>query len=970
MVLLFSLAAGGQPLISSLEKYTINDGLSSNNISSILQDRRGFLWIGTDWGINRYDGRSFKQYTRTGKNALIHYVINSLAEDRDGNIWIGTDKGVCMFDPLTETFHSWTRPGFVFTDKEKNTWILNHDSACQFSNGKVQRKYKLHVATNDPNANRYIIGLAEDNDGNIWFSASNGMHKLDKSGRITFYTTHSKNDAACTLAYIDKDGDIWSGTWGSGVLKVNESNRSLSSSQLDLTYSNMVFGISDIRLGDRDFLLLGTSGYNGGLLLCEKTKDDGLIRVIQKISGPRIDDGFMSIHFKSIFKDRQNNFWIASGDGLYKIDMSRQYFYWNWLPATKNNHVLFHGIAPIHASDSTIYISSMEGWWRLNRYDLSLRPHSLPPVNRELALFINRYVPDRHGWWFTSQKGFGFYDIDANRITDHSTITGVNTPIGRCWGLVRDKKGKLWISIYRAGLVIYDPVTKKTDRLFNGKEKNDLRGTSINDLRIDSAGMIWMTIQSKLYRIDPSDHSYTSYPSPEGCDLLISSDNRILLYNQEAVFEWKNGRIAKIFQGDFMIRDLGEDGNGNFWMRSHNNFYNLFSDFSKIVSYTSGSGLNGSDIINEISFYGNFCLALSKGKLLCFETDKINQKQASSPVIISAVTAGNNKYYFPSENRSSVRFDYKDRLEIEIAALNFSNEGDNHIFYKLDGWDNDWKELQTSSVVAYEQLPAGSYTFLAKASNAGSELSVQPVKLSFRILPPFWKRWWFIGLFALTIAGVAYWFYRYRLMQAIKMERLRTRIATDLHDDIGATLSSISMYSEAVKNQVKEKLPQLESVLEKMGENSRNMVSSMNDIVWAVNPGNDQGEKIFERMEAYARDACAIKDIKLHFNSDPEWNQHSFALEYRKNIYLVFKEALNNALKYSEGNNIWVMVDRKGSHLHLLIRDDGKGFDVANGYKGNGLKNMQARANEIAGVVKVTSVMKEGTTVFLDCKPS
>jgi ligand-binding sensor domain-containing protein/two-component sensor histidine kinase len=970
-VLLYSLSATGQPLVSSLEKYTIKDGLSSNETSALLQDSRGFLWIATDWGLNRYDGRSFKQYTRTGKNGLIHYGINSLTEDKEGNIWIGTNKGASRFDPLTESFTSWAGVGVIFADKQKNIWILNHDSVYQFNNGVVQKKYKFNVAQKDPNANRYIIYLSEDRHGDRWFSASNGLHKLDKAGKVTHYSSHLLASDASTFTYEDKDGDIWSGTWGDGLLKVNEHNQSLSSTRFAGNYSNAVFGMHDIRLSDRDFLLLSTSGTSGGLLLCEKTKGPEMIRIVQRITGPQTDGQSLSIHFKSILKDRQNNYWISSSDGLYKIDMSRQSFHWNKLPDIQSNHVLFHSIAPSQAKDSCVYISSIEGWWKLNTHDLSISPHTLPVTNRELALFINRYALDKDGWWFTSQRGFGFYNIVTNQIIDYSDIMNNGTRIDRSWGLVRDKNGKLWISLFRDGLAIYDPVAKKTVHLFNGKNGANLRGVSITDLRIDSTGFIWMATHSKLYRIDPADFSYQSYALPPGetQDLLITSTNRILIYNEEAVYEWKQGRVDKIFKEDLAIREFGEDNDGNFWLRSHNNFYRLSSDAGKLVSFTSGSGLNGSDVISEMSFYKNLCLVLAKGKLLCFETDKVNKNPFTSPVIISSVTANQEKYFFPGDKKSAVRLDYKDRLEIEIAALNLSNEGDNRIFYQLEGWDDQWKELLSGSVVSYEQLPAGHYTFLAKATNGDTELTKVPVQLHFRILPPFWKRWWFIGLLAVTIAGVVYWFYRYRLTQAIKMERLRTRIATDLHDDIGATLSSISMYSEAVKNQVKEKMPQLESVLDKMGENSRNMVSSMNDIVWAVNPGNDQGEKLLERMEGYARDACAVKDIKLHFQSNPEWSQHSFALEYRKNIYLVFKEALNNALKYSEASNIWVTIDKKMAHLHLTIRDDGKGFDVENGHKGNGLKNMDLRAKEIGGVVTIQSMHQQGTTIFLDCKP-
>jgi signal transduction histidine kinase len=199
------------------------------------------------------------------------------------------------------------------------------------------------------------------------------------------------------------------------------------------------------------------------------------------------------------------------------------------------------------------------------------------------------------------------------------------------------------------------------------------------------------------------------------------------------------------------------------------------------------------------------------------------------------------------------------------------------------------------------------------------------------------------------------------------MEKLRTRIATDLHDDIGATLSSISMYSLAVKTQLKEKNQQLENVLDKMGENSRDMVNSMSDIVWAINPDNDDGEKLLRRMENYATDICAAKNIRLNFTADEKLKTTVLPLEHRKNIYLVFKEAVNNAVKYSDARNIWVHLSVQNKHFTMNINDDGKGFDEATVKKGNGLKNMKTRTAEINGKIVFAAVPEKGTTITLQC---
>jgi signal transduction histidine kinase/ligand-binding sensor domain-containing protein len=973
LLLLISITVTGQPRISYLEKYTVTDGLSNNHITALLQDRRGFIWIGTEWGLNRYDGRNFKQYTRTGLNQLIHYEINSLAEDREGNIWIGSNKGVSRFNPLTENITSWTRSQHVFADKKQNIWLIDQDSILLFNGKEVLKKFVFDVKPRQPNANSFIAAMMEDRHGALWLATSYGVRKLDiNTGIITTYTaaiTSSIDPNACTTIYEDHDGDIWAGTWGEGVLKVNKEKRLLENYRFETTQSNLITAIHSTELDNHGYLLFSSAGTNGGLLLADK--NNGLIQARHKVTNLAPDNEAFSLDFSTIIRDRQQNTWIASSNGLYKIDVSKQAFHWTYLPGNdRRDDILFHSIPSPIAGDSSIFISSMQGWWRYDPQLHSIQPHNLPATNRELAAFINNYTADENGIWFTSQKGFGYYDLKKNSITDHSAILGKNKIIKRSWGLARDRLGQLWLSTYREGLVIFDPLTKTTRELFNDSSANGLRGTSINGLKSDKSGFIWLVSKGRLYRVDPLTLVYKIFPITDADGsphLHISANNRVFVWTEQHIFECTNDGIKTVFNKNIIIRRLAEDNNGSFWLQTHDNFYRLSPDFDQLTAFASGTRLDGNTEVSDVSFHGATCMVLSKGKLLSFSTGNLQKQQVTAPVLVSSVVADTKEYFFPNANKA-IQLDFKDRLRIEISALNFSNEGGNRLFYKLDGWDDQWRELLKGSVVSYEQLPTGNYNFLAKASNGDTELIAEPIQLHFKINPPFWKTGWFIALVVAFITAIGYWFYRYRLRQAIKMERMRTRIATDLHDDIGATLSSISMYSEAVKKQVKEKLPQLEPVLEKMGENSRNMVSSMNDIVWAVNPGNDQGGKLLERMESYARDNCSVNDTRLRFNCNDELRSMIFALEYRKNIYLIFKEALNNALKYAGATTINITADKKGSHIVLTIDDNGKGFDTTTIPAGNGLKNIRSRAKEIGAEINISSEEGKGTTLVLDCK--
>ena len=200
------------------------------------------------------------------------------------------------------------------------------------------------------------------------------------------------------------------------------------------------------------------------------------------------------------------------------------------------------------------------------------------------------------------------------------------------------------------------------------------------------------------------------------------------------------------------------------------------------------------------------------------------------------------------------------------------------------------------------------------------------------------------------------------------IRRIRNKIASDLHDDLGATLSSISIMSELVNQQVKDRSPQASSLLEKIGNSSRNMIESVNDMVWAINPQNDSFENIIKRMRTFASEILAAKDIAFHFDFDRNLIQSKLKMDLRRNFYLIFKEAVNNVAKYSGASNAFVMIWNRDTNLKMTIRDDGNGFEI-NGMKaGNGLLNMQQRAGMMNARFNLESIPGKGTTIELEFK--
>jgi signal transduction histidine kinase len=291
----------------------------------------------------------------------------------------------------------------------------------------------------------------------------------------------------------------------------------------------------------------------------------------------------------------------------------------------------------------------------------------------------------------------------------------------------------------------------------------------------------------------------------------------------------------------------------------------------------------------------------------------------------------------------------------------------------LEGWDNEWVDAGDRNFANYSNLDGGNYTFKVRATNKKGHWGNEATSVAIRIVPPFQKTPAFFILCAIVIAAIIYFIYRYRINELVKRQAIRNRIAQDLHDSVGSTLSSISVYSQVAKIQYdRGNNSELKHVLDRIGITSTDMISEMNDIVWALNPQNDNMEKIIQRMESFARPLLKTKDIACNLNYDPAILPLNLTMEKRKNFYLIFKEAVNNALKYSGCKNLEISVKQINQQIELRVKDDGRGFDptqlktlIARSMSGNGLNNLKRRAEEMGGECQIESELGKGTLIHL-----
>ena len=282
-----------------------------------------------------------------------------------------------------------------------------------------------------------------------------------------------------------------------------------------------------------------------------------------------------------------------------------------------------------------------------------------------------------------------------------------------------------------------------------------------------------------------------------------------------------------------------------------------------------------------------------------------------------------------------------------------------YAFYK--GGDTNWNKISGKPELSFSDLSPDKYQLLVRAYNTYGDHSESASAIRIIVLPPYWQTWWFRSLGVAVIGLIFYGLYRYRLQQLKRLQVVRNNIASDLHDDIGSTLNSISIYSEVAKQQAGKEIPALELI----GVNSRKIIESMSDIVWTINPENDSFEKIIVRMRSFAYQLFKAKKVEYTFEVDDKLNSIALPMQVRKNFYLVFKEAITNVVKYSEASRVSISLFEKNKIIMLSIRDNGKGIPVNAQTLGNGLMNMTRRAKEISAELNIISPNGGGTEIEL-----
>ena len=993
-------------------------------IQIIRQDQQGFLWcVMQHKGLLRFDGVQFKQYINDpdDPNSLPNNSIRDMLVAHNGLIWLTTATGIVCFDPILEQFSIIPCPNLMsclLEDHNHRIWAGSDQNGLFFFDPQVnsmvqwESEFCLDGYTGQKMPNKFIASfdcLLEDGQGNLWASVyytrggigSLAVAYINPVAHTLEYYTFGGNAASMWGFQLDKDQQcIWIGGFGPGLLQFSIKTHIWQLYDLNPKgekdpVKNYIY---DIQYKNDSTLWLATDQGLKVFSTQLKTWARGNI-------DPANVDSVEAIRYWSVFRDQAGTDWFGTDKGLCRIDPYRQQF----LPFSsfpKGFHA--QAIAEYMPTGELLFASWTEsgffeifarhkrtGKMRTAKQRLYFQPNDARSIHQ---IFV---APDGRIWVLLN-RGIGWLDP----ATLHLSILDkpiTNSPKGdgtsNFWPrqMAADKDGILWIATLGNGIIRYTP---STGQFFKPIDLPAIDGSQaeynyfITNIYCDPLGKIffgesgigleiWDTKQQTRILFQKkvrNSHSIggqivrSIVPDNKG-NVWIGTEGGLCRYipgmPPDSAFEQVKGLQEWIFQ-------IVPDPQGRLWLFNEKEMFCYNPQHKTLKKIDKEEGIVPPIFVN----YPLYCDSdgtIWRGSDLCFNPADIKfYPPVAKPLITGFKVYDRPRLLAPPAHQGYQQVFSEMRLNpdeevftIEIGTLGFTAPEQTRLIYRLRP-DDPWQEAGTQHSFTFNRLPGGHYRFEVSAIGADGTKSEHTVVLPLRVTPPYYRSAWFWGLMGLLFSCGVYFFFRYREIQRLRQEQFRLRIARDLHDEVGSTLSAISILSESALNGLQQDLNAAR--FGNIGDKARGALNSISDIVWSVNPENDSMEKALARMSAYASELLENVGTELRFEVGAGVSSLSLKMERRRNFYLLFKEAIHNCAKYARARQVTVSFKKEQNQLMMCIQDDGIGFvldskstDQRN-LGGNGLRNMSSRAAALGGNLEIITSPGKGTLVQLTMK--
>ncbi|MBL8188155.1 MAG: hypothetical protein JNK38_09110 [Acidobacteria bacterium] len=976
--------------------YTTADGLPSTQIKRIVRDSHGFLWFCTRNGLSRFDGAEFVNYNII--DGLPDPTINDLLESRSGVYWVATNGGgVSRFDPRVSTA---TQSALRFKHYAVGIHIASNrvNRLCEDLLGRIWaatdrgifrleakhdasfQQVDLPVTPRAP-GEESANAIMADRSGTVWVGFSSaGLFRVWPDGRIEQFAQRAKLPITPINSLLeDRTGRIWVGTWGHGLFRIEDgtgSNQPLAAQQfttkdaLPADSVHSMYQFPDGRLWA--FTEMGIAEFDGNAF---KPLDQ-----INRLIGGVVE---------MAMEDRDGNLWLSSLHlGVTKL-IRQGFTTWdqNDAPGLRFPYPLYTD------ANGEIIANGMKNW-TINQFDgqrfTTVRP-LLPPDPGNLWLNTGAYR-DRFGeWWVTSRTGLYRFP-QVRRLADlaHTSPkavyrlgSGLSHDI--VYRVYEDVRGDLWVGGLNENANNLTRWERASETFHPVKIPPEISDPQVPSVFLeDRAGNLWIAFQDGglvryrdgrfivMQQADGWPHSQimSGYLDQSGRLWLVGGAAGLMRIDDPAAESPRPTRIYTMADGlsSGNVRAVTGDQWGRIYIGTAAGIDRLDLAYNSVRHYTAADGLSNEFVVSaQRDRNGHLWFGTIEG--LSRLVPEPDVPSVPPPVKIGALHVAGVPYgvsEIGEEAVGTLKLDAaQNNVQIDYFGVSFAFGERLRFQYKLENADREWSAPTEQRSVNYANLAPGSYRFLVRAINADGVVSAQPATVAFMILPPLWRRWWFMVLIVLSVGAAIYALYRYRVSHLLALERVRMRIAHDLHDDIGSNLSRIAMLSEVARQHLGGDDSEVTDRLTRVAAISRESVDALGDIVWAINPARDRLSDLTQRMRRVADDFCSARDIAFDIHTAIADHNARLDSDTRREVLLIFKECLNNIARHSGCTAVNAEFRQQDGWLVLQIGDNGKGIEPSRQNNGHGLNSMQQRAVRLGGELAITSDNSIGTTLRL-----
>jgi signal transduction histidine kinase/ligand-binding sensor domain-containing protein len=942
-----------------IKVFTTANGMPRNSARCMVPDASGMLWICTSEGLVRFDGYQFHVFGP--EHGLPSRAIVDLVPSGKGGYWVLTSAGVCRIAPrsqigepcrLLENNHAdgYFEPTSLLESEDGNVWVAT--TRAVFHVSADERRLEA-TPVRIPSDKGLFQSTAIAPDGSLLIGSAAllyrwrpGQEPRDISGNLAAFAGATEIVSAGTEVWIVSPARLYKlSDWRAEGDPIVES-WALPPSQ---------FG-SFLRRRDGTMWLAGR-----GMVRIEI--GGSAIREIEDFSKR---EGLPGVTVVELIEDAQGNLWGSTdGDGIFRIADSGFTIY------SEDDGLSNARIAAIFESRrGEICVIS-------TRFEHIRYQH--PPYPMNSGWGWNQFGLQAHDgeWWLPSGAGlFRFPKVDSpqqlaarNPIAVYTDRNGLGG--GNIFRMFEDSRSDLWIAAPPERLARWERTSGRFHVFTKeeGRRENDV----VSAIRETKSGTIWIATFADVLRMRNHD--------------LAATGGRF-----ETISAFPNAQFP-------YIRDLYIDDAQRLWIATAR--YGLFrcdhpdDPHPVFQNYTTATGLSSDSVRSVIDDANGFIYAgtvrgidridptapVGSGGIRHFDTadgvpdseenaafrdqrghlwfgtlnglaefDPAKSRRGPPPqVFITRLRVRGEEIGLPWAGARSFHMDVapeKNQFEIQYAGVDLGSVASLRYQYRLAGLDREWSAPVEGTSFHYASLPSGSFHFEVRAISADGQTGA-PAVLDLDVQSPLWKRPWFIALECAFIAAIVALLVRYRVAHLLAMERLRTHLASDLHDDIGASLTQISILTELARRGGSR------DVLEDIAAIAREMVANMSDIVWAINPRHDHFDALVHRMRRFASDT--LGEIELEFDASTLPADLPVPLEFRRPFYLVFKEAVHNIASHSGASRASIRILVKDRALCLEVEDNGRGFDFGASRDGEGINSIQRRIGAIGGTVEWSS---------------